>query len=238
MKRIKALFFDLDENLLDGSALQESIVQTCKVIGASKSGLEARDLVEANKKIWPDYSREAEHKRKLGALDGASVGLEEMAAVRFTCADAATSHSLPSRFAHSRGLAEIVCSTTDSIVSPARQVGREGCARQCPPELADEFSRSLLPVGELVVSIPAPCCDHRKHQDPAFAEQLLIGAPVEPAHLFGHVGEIELDRSAATGLEVYEQQALLRPEDVARVWLAVQELFGAPAATDRLQQTS
>ena len=66
----------------------------------------------------------------------------------------------------------------------------------------------------------------------------MIGAPVEHAHLFGHVGEIELDGPAATGLEVYEQQALLRPEHVARVWLAVQELFGAPASADRLPQTS
>ena len=69
--------FDLDETLLDRSGLQESIVQTCKVIAASKSGLEARDLAEANKKIWPDYFREASHKWKLGALDGATVGLEE-----------------------------------------------------------------------------------------------------------------------------------------------------------------
>jgi FMN phosphatase YigB (HAD superfamily) len=66
MKPVKALCFDLDETLLDSSGLQESIVQTCKVIAASKSGLEARDLVEANKKIWPDYFREAEHKWKLG----------------------------------------------------------------------------------------------------------------------------------------------------------------------------
>ena len=128
--------------------------------------------------------------------------------------------------------------TSDSGVSPARQVRREGCARQCRPELADEFSCCLSPVGELVVSIPAPCCDHRKHQDPTFAEQLMIDAPVEHAHLFGHVGEIELDRPAATGLEVYEQQALLRSEHVARVWLAVQKLFGAPAGADGLAQTS
>lgn len=89
-------------------------------------------------------------------------------------------------------------STSDSGVSPARQVRREGCARQGRPEFADEFSRCLSPVGELVVSIPAPCCDHRKHQDPAFAEQPLIGGPVEHAHLFGHVSEIELDGPAAT----------------------------------------
>ena len=77
MKPVRALCFDLDETLLDSSGLQESIVQTCNVIAASKSGLEDRDLVEANKRIWPDYFREAEHKWKLGALDAPSVGLEE-----------------------------------------------------------------------------------------------------------------------------------------------------------------
>ena len=111
MKPVKALFFDLDETLLDNSVLQESIVQTCKVIAASKSGLEARDLVEASKKIWPDYFREAEHKWKLGALD-AHLSASKNGDVRFACADATMSHSLTSRCAHSRGLAEIVCLTT------------------------------------------------------------------------------------------------------------------------------
>jgi hypothetical protein len=91
--------FDLDETLLDSSGLQESIVQTCKVIAASKSGLEDRDLVEANKKIWPDYFREAEHKWKLGALD-AHLSASKNGDVRFACAGATTSHSLTSRCGH------------------------------------------------------------------------------------------------------------------------------------------
>lgn len=76
MKPAQALFFDLDETLLDGSGLQESIVQTCKVIAASTARLEASSLVEANREIWPDYWREVEQKWTLGALDGASVTLE------------------------------------------------------------------------------------------------------------------------------------------------------------------
>jgi FMN phosphatase YigB (HAD superfamily) len=111
MRPVKALFFDLDETLLDGSGLQESIVQTCKVIAASKSGLEARDLVEANKKIWPDYFREAEHKWKLGALDGASVGLEEWRRTLRMCGR--NDESLADFAVRTlRGLAEIVCLTT------------------------------------------------------------------------------------------------------------------------------
>ena len=88
----------LDETLLDGSGLEESIVQTCKLIAASKSGLEARDLLEANKKIWPDYFREAEHKWKLGHST-AHLSASKNGDVCFACADATTSHSLTSRCA-------------------------------------------------------------------------------------------------------------------------------------------
>ena len=59
-------------------------------------------------------------------------------------------------------------------------------------------------------SIPAPRCDHREHEDPALAEQSLISVRIVLAHLFGHMSEVELDRPAATRLEVYEQQAVLR----------------------------
>jgi hypothetical protein len=95
--------------LLDGSGLQESIVQTCKMIAASKSGLEARDLVEANKKIWPDYFREAEHKWKLAALD--AVGLEEWRRTLRMCGR--NDESLADFAVRTlRGFAEIVCLTT------------------------------------------------------------------------------------------------------------------------------
>jgi HAD superfamily hydrolase (TIGR01549 family) len=73
MKPFQALSFDLDETLLDGSRLQESIVRTCGMIAASHPELDAARLVEANAEIWPDYWRTIEEKWTLGALDGASV---------------------------------------------------------------------------------------------------------------------------------------------------------------------
>lgn len=76
MKPAQALLFDLDDTLLDGSALKESIVQTCEVIASSGPGLEATGLVEANSKIWPEYWREIEEKWTLGTLDTASLSLE------------------------------------------------------------------------------------------------------------------------------------------------------------------
>src|SRR5688572_9171929 len=75
----------------------------------------------------------------------------------------------------------------------------------------------------------APRCDQRKREHPALAHQLTASARIVLAHLPWRVGNVELDRSAAAGLEVDEQRAMLRRQQVARVRLAVEELLrGAP----------
>jgi putative hydrolase of the HAD superfamily len=76
MKPVRALSFDLDETLLDGSALQESIVRACEMIAASQPGMEAARLVEANGAIWLTYWPEVEAKWTLGLLDTESLSLE------------------------------------------------------------------------------------------------------------------------------------------------------------------
>ena len=58
------------------------------------------------------------------------------------------------------------------------------------------------------------------------------------AHVLGRVGEVELDRPAAARLEVDEPQPVLRPEHVAGVRLAVQQLLGGTAVDDRAPQAS
>ena len=72
----------------------------------------------------------------------------------------------------------------------------------------------------VVVSTPAPRCDHRKHEAPALAEQFLINARIVLAHRVGHMGEVELDRPAAARLEVDEQRPVrscrARSMDAAR----------------------
>jgi hypothetical protein len=57
------------------------------------------------------------------------------------------------------------------------------------------------------------------------------------------MGDVELDRSAAARLEVYKEQPSLRPEQVARMRLAVQQLLadttpfdGAPQVSQRLAE--
>ena len=101
---------------------------------------------------------------------------------------------------------------------------------QCS-DLVEPLDAQLAPVRELVVSIPAPGCDHRKHEDPALAKQVLIHRRIVFADVFGCMGDVELDRSAATRLKVDKQQPFLRPQQVARMRLAVQQLLGAPRST-------
>jgi hypothetical protein len=90
----------------------------------------------------------------------------------------------------------------------------------------------------LVISIPTPGCDHRQRQNPALAQQVVVSAWIVRAHLFRHMGDVELDRPTATGLQVSEQQPVLRPEQIARVRLAVEQLLGDVPLTDRPRQLS
>ncbi len=75
MKRVRALFFDLDETLLARSH-QEAVVGTCEQIAATQPELDAAQLIEANTNAWDLYWPEVEDKWTLGVLDGASVRLE------------------------------------------------------------------------------------------------------------------------------------------------------------------
>ncbi len=76
MKPVQALFFDLDETLLDGSGNQEAILRTCRKIASAQPGLDAARLLEANNEVWQRYWPEVEDKWTLGVLDGTTVSLE------------------------------------------------------------------------------------------------------------------------------------------------------------------
>src|SRR6266498_2638791 len=75
----------------------------------------------------------------------------------------------------------------------------------------------------LMLAMIATWRNHREHENPALADQLLISVRIVRAHRFGRVGDVELDRPAADRLEVCEQQPVLRSEQVAWVWLAVEQ---------------
>src|SRR5215469_435738 len=88
-------------------------------------------------------------------------------------------------------------------------------------DLAEPLCAQLAPIWELVASIPAPRGDHRQHEDPALAQQVLIDTRIVLADFLGRMGEVEFDRPAATRLEVYEEQPVRRGEHVARMRLTV-----------------
>ena len=115
---------------------------------------------------------------------------------------------------------------------------RQAVAIKRRADLTEPLGAQLAPVGELVASIPAPRCDHRQHEDPALAQQVLIDTRIVLTDFLGRMGEVEFDRPTATRLEVDEQQPVLRGEQVARVRLAVQELLRAAALADHSSQAS
>ena len=173
--------------------------------------------------------------RTVPRRDGVETRLDEYVyAVRSGCAEAIYRRSVPRICA--APLPALRGQSLRTIESAPHDVERR--PRRTLAQGAEEFSPCSSTVRELVVSIPAPRCDHRKNEDPALAEQFLISVRIVLADLFGHMGEVELDRPAATRLEVYEQQPVLRAEHVAWVRLAVQQLLGGAAVADRSPQAS
>ena len=111
-------------------------------------------------------------------------------------------------------------------------------AIECNPNLVDPLDSPVAAIGELVVSIPAPGRDHRKHEDPALAKQALINSWIVFADVLGCMGKVEFDRPTTTRLEVNEQRPDLRGEHVTRVRLAVEQLLTAATFADHSPQIS
>jgi DNA-binding GntR family transcriptional regulator len=92
---------------------------------------------------------------------------------------------------------------------------------ECCAKLVELLDSPVVPVGELVIWIPAPRSDHCQNESAALAKQFLIRAGIALAYVFRHMSEVELDRPTATRLEIDEQRPALRVEQVARVRLAM-----------------
>ena len=75
MTLVQALFFDLDETLLDGSGRQEAILCTCRKIASTQPSLDAARLLKANGDVWQSYWPEVADKWTLGVLNGTEVSL-------------------------------------------------------------------------------------------------------------------------------------------------------------------
>lgn len=85
MRRPSALTLDLDDTLLDGKGLEESIARVCVSLARLYPELDAADLGSANAEAWMDYWFEVEDDWTLGRLDGPSFSLEGWSRTLLAC---------------------------------------------------------------------------------------------------------------------------------------------------------
>ncbi len=99
-------------------------------------------------------------------------------------------------------------------------------------EKGEDGSAVTESVGELVVCVPPPRCDHREDQSSTLVEEIVIDVRVVRTDIGGHVRDIECNWTTAAGFEVDEARPVRCVEDVPWMGLAVQELLGRAAASD------
>jgi HAD superfamily hydrolase (TIGR01549 family) len=73
---IRAICFDLDGTLLDGSGFRQTIARSCSEIASRWPGLAPDRLLRANGEVWAAYWPQVEGMWTLGVFDGATVSLE------------------------------------------------------------------------------------------------------------------------------------------------------------------
>ena len=105
MKSIRALCFDLNETLIDGSGGQKAILRTCERL-AERSGVDAARLFEVNGRVWQSYWQGAEEKWNLGVLSGSAVTLEAWRRALVACGCDDESVAEFARKIHSEHMAE------------------------------------------------------------------------------------------------------------------------------------
>ena len=76
VKRVCALLLDLDDTLLDGSSFPQTVTRTCEELASLRTGLEARQLQEANHTVFATYGPERLDAWTLGRLSGAELAVE------------------------------------------------------------------------------------------------------------------------------------------------------------------
>ena len=95
MRRPSALTLDLDDTILDGAGLQETVARVCSALVRLYPWLDQSELRSANAQAWMEYWAEVEDDWTLGRLDGASFTLEvwRRTLLACGCADDAVARS-------------------------------------------------------------------------------------------------------------------------------------------------
>lgn len=76
MRTARALSLDLDDTLLDGAGLEQSIRQVCASIASAYPTLDANELKRANGAAWMEYWQSAGDDWVLGRIDSATFSQE------------------------------------------------------------------------------------------------------------------------------------------------------------------
>lgn len=85
MKPPRAITFDLDNTLLDGTDFSNTLAQTCAAVAARCVGLTPEALLLANDRAWRAYWPTVEKDWTLGTLSGAEVTEEAWRRTLTTC---------------------------------------------------------------------------------------------------------------------------------------------------------
>lgn len=104
MNPIKALSFDFDGTLLDGSGQREAIVATCREIASKDRDLDADQLLQANGEMWARYWPTVSESWTLGSLDGETLSQEAWRRTLSACGCEDPAVARAAREAHMRHL--------------------------------------------------------------------------------------------------------------------------------------
>lgn len=105
----KAIFFDLDDTLLDSSYFADTVLRTCQQLANKETSLDATLLLQANRKVWPLYFPEIEDDWMLGRLDGKSLMQEAWRRTLGSCDCRDESLVTLARQTHDKTISEAHC---------------------------------------------------------------------------------------------------------------------------------
>ncbi len=113
MQPVRAVLFDLDGTLLDGSGFGETIEHTCMRLADACPGVTPERLLRTNSAVWNAYWPEVGDRWALGVLDNTTAASKPGAGHSTPAASKTKrSQSLPSKRTPSSRARRIGCSAT------------------------------------------------------------------------------------------------------------------------------
>ena len=79
-------------------------------------------------------------------------------------------------------------------------------AIECCSELVEPLGPPVVPIGELVLWVPAHRREPNPHEDAELVNQVLVSSRIVRRNLFGDVGDVVLDGPALACMEVDEER--------------------------------